>query len=144
MRIPPTVSIVNVYFSLVRRKKFGIQFFLDVIRQYYASPENMNPDDAVAVRAALLEIVKIFIQRDLNIKEICVIVAYIASVTLEHLIIEMLELLIGQVGNKSCKDQLLLLLHEPQTAELCYALLTDRKYSQKMHSLLLQVIPDQC
>lgn len=110
-----------------------------MIRQYYAVPENMSNDDAIAIRMALLEIVKIFVQKDLNIKEICVIIAYIASAVHEHLIIEMLELLIGQINNKQCKDQLFLLLHEPQTAELCYALLTDRKYSQKLHSLLLQV-----
>lgn len=112
---------------------------MDVIRQYYATSVKLGVDDLVAVRMAILEIVKIFIQKDLNIKEICVIISYIASVRHEHLIIEMLELLNGQIGSRSSKDQLFLLLHEPQTAELCYALLTDRKYSQQLHALLLKV-----
>lgn len=121
------------------RKKFGIQFFLDVIRQYYTVPDKLTADDGLAVRMALLEIIKYYIQNDINIKEVCNIVAYIASVNHEHLIVEMLELLVSQMNNKSCKDQLFLLINEPQTAELCYSLLTDRKYSRRLHALVINV-----
>lgn len=112
---------------------------MDVIRQYYSVPDKLTADDGLAVRMALLEIIKYYIQNDLNIKEVCNIVAYIASVNHEHLIVEMLELLVSQLNNKSCKDQLFLLIHEPQTAELCYSLLTDRKYSNRLHALVINV-----
>lgn len=123
----------------IRRKKFGIQFFLDIIRQYYAVPSGLSEEDGQAIRAALMEIVKYYIYKDLNIKEVCVIIAYIASIGHEHLIMEMLELLLNQMNSKTCLDQLFLLMHEPQTAELCYALLTDRKYGTRLHSTVIKV-----
>lgn len=112
---------------------------MDLIRQYYATPDKLSTEDGQAVRSSLLEIVKFYIQKDLNIKEVCVIVAYIASVNYEHLILEILELLLAQLNSKSCLDQLFLLMHEPQTAELCYSLLTDRKYSPKLHLTVVKV-----
>lgn len=96
-------------------------------------------EDGQAVRTALLEIIKYYLQKDLNIKEVCNIIAYIASVNHEHLILEIIELILTQLNNKSCKDQLYLLMHEPQTAELCYSLLTDRKYSKNLHKIVLEV-----
>lgn len=124
---------------LFHRKKFGIQFFLDVIRLYYTVADPLTEEDAQAVRVALLEIIKYYIQKDLNIKEVCVIISYIASVNHEYLIVELLELIWTQMTSKLCLDQLFLLLHEPQTAELCYALLTDRKYSTRLHLTVLKV-----
>lgn len=121
------------------RKKFGIQFFLDVIRQHYAVADRLDEEDAQAVRVALMEIIKYYIHKDLNIKEVCIIVSYIASVHHEYLIVELLELIWTQMNSKNCLDQLFLLLHEPQTAELCYALLTDRKYSTRLHLTALKV-----
>lgn len=112
---------------------------MDLIRQYYATPDKLNEDDGHAVRMALMEIIKYYIHKDLNIKEVCIIIAYIASTKHEHLILEMLELLLTQMNSKSCLDQLFLLMHEPQTAELCYALLTDRKYSARLHLTVIRV-----
>ena len=62
-----------------------------------------------------------------------------ASINHEHLIYEMLELLLSQMNSKACKDQIFLLMHEPQTAELCYSLLVDRKYSHRLHAIALKV-----
>lgn len=112
---------------------------MDVIRQYYAVPAALCEEDGQAVRSALMEIVKYYIHKDLNIKEVCVIVAYIASVGHEHLILEILELLLSQMNSKNCLDQLFLLMHEPQTAELCYALLIDRKYGTRLQSAVIKV-----
>lgn len=128
----------NEYWNF-HRKKFGIQFFLDIIRQHYATPDALIAEDAFAVRMALLDIIKYYIYKDLNIKEVCIIIGYIASAHQEHLIQEILELLLNQMNSKSCLDQLFLLMHEPQTAELCYALLTDRKYSGHLHKTVIKV-----
>lgn len=100
----------------------------------------MAEEDGYAVRMALLDIVKYYVQKDLNIKEVCIIIAYIASINHEHLIQEILELLLTQMNHKSCLDQLFLLMHEPQTAELCYALLTDRKYSSQLHKTVIKFL----
>lgn len=54
------------------RHKFGIQYFLDIIRQYFAIPINLSPDDGLAIRVALLDIVKYYLQKDINIKEVII------------------------------------------------------------------------
>lgn len=112
---------------------------MDVIRQYYAISDRLGEEDAQAVRVALLEIIKYYIHKDLNIKEVCIIVSYIASVQHEYLIVELIDLIWTQMNSKHCFDQLFLLMHEPNTAELCYALLTDRKYSSRLHLTILKV-----
>lgn len=121
------------------RKKFGIQATLDVIRQYYAVPDNVSAEDGKSIRLALLEIVKYYIQKELNIKEVGIIVSYISSVKHEHLIIEILELLLACMNSKNCKDQIFLLMHEPQTAELLFSILTDKSYGRELHESLLNV-----
>lgn len=133
------VFSIDAFFCSIQRKRFGIQFFLDVIRQYYVTPTTLSDEDGQAVRIAIMEIVKYYIIKDLNIKEVCVIIAYIASIGHEHLILEILELLLSQMNSKHCLDQLFLLMHEPQTAELCYALLTERKYGARLHSTVIKV-----
>lgn len=151
---------INKIIFILYRKKYGIQFFLDIIRQYYAKPDNLTEEDGKSVRLALLEIIKYYIQRELSIKEVCfsedlllncifnhlnfkvgIIVSYVASVKYEYLVIEMLELLISVMTNKNCKDQIFLLLHEPQTAELLYALLVDKNYGRELREIFLKVCP---
>ena len=36
------------------RKKFGVQYFLDVIRAHYCTHENLSPVDCKTIRVALL------------------------------------------------------------------------------------------
>lgn len=122
------------------RRKYGVQFYLDTIRGFYAKPENLSAEDGRAVRAALLEIVKYYIQKELNIKEIGWIIAYISSVTEEDLCIEMLDLMVGCMTSKNCKDQIFLLMHEPQTAELLYAALVNRMSTANVRSAALRFV----
>lgn len=59
-----------ILFLFIFRKKYGIQFCLDIIRQYYAKPENLTEEDGKSVRLALLEIVKYYIQKEFSIKDV--------------------------------------------------------------------------
>lgn len=120
------------------RKKYGVQFYLDTIRGYYAKPENLSVDDARSVRVALMEIVKYYIQKELNIKEIGWIISYIASISQDYLIIEMLDLMVGCMTSKNCKDQIFLLMHEPQTAELLYAALVSKMSPASVRASVLR------
>ncbi|XP_055846151.1 neurobeachin-like protein 1 isoform X1 [Episyrphus balteatus] len=115
------------------RKKFGVQFFLDIIRQYYGTPENITADDAVTIRSTLLAIIRFYIQKDVNVKEIHTIISFLASVKHEHILIEFLEMMIFHLKSKNCKDQMILLLHEPQTANLLYNL-----FIEKIHGVEVQ------
>ena len=58
-------------------KKYGIQYILDVIRQYYATPDKLNPEDGQAVRSSFLEIVKYYIQKEINIKEVSALLSVV-------------------------------------------------------------------
>lgn len=121
------------------RKKYGIQFFLDIIRQYYPKPENLSLDDAKTIRVSLLGIIKYYIQKEINVKEVTAILSFIASVKSELLVIEILEMLTIHMDNKACKDQIFLLMHEPLTTELLYALLIDKNCGMELHLALLHV-----
>lgn len=56
----------------------------------------------------------------------------------------MLELLIAQMNSKNCKDQIFLLMHEVQTAELCYSLLADKSSDFALQSVVLKVTESAC
>lgn len=114
------------------RKKFGVQFFLDVLRMYYGSPENINFEDAKTIRSTIFAIIKYYIQKDVNIKEVGCIVSFMASVKYEHVLIEFLEVLTYHMKSKSCKDDLILLLHEPQTANLFYNFFIDKVHTYEL------------
>ncbi|TMW42842.1 hypothetical protein DOY81_012076 [Sarcophaga bullata] len=102
------------------RKKFGIQFFLDVIRQYYGTPESITAEDAKTIRSTIFAIIRFYLQKDVNIKEIGSMIAFLASVKQDHVLIEFLDMMTMHIKGKNCRDQLILLLHEPQTANLIY------------------------
>ena len=56
------------------RKKYGVQFLLDVNRTYYnvsaVEESGISKEDAHTIRCALLNLAKYFLQRDVNMKEI--------------------------------------------------------------------------
>jgi hypothetical protein len=68
------------------RKKYGISFLLDVIRQYYATCELLNSDDSKTIRVSLLGLVKYYMQKELNVKEVEAILGFLSSVKEEVLV----------------------------------------------------------
>lgn len=121
------------------RKKFGIQFFLDVVRQYYGCPECITPEDAKTIRSTIFAIIRFNLQKDVNIKEIGTIIAFLASVKQDNVLIEFLDVLNMHVKGKNCRDQLILLLHEPQTANLIYNYFMDKSYSCELQEAAIRV-----
>uniref|UniRef100_A0A0K8W1H1 Neurobeachin-like protein 1 n=1 Tax=Bactrocera latifrons TaxID=174628 RepID=A0A0K8W1H1_BACLA len=122
------------------RKKFGIQFFLDVVRDHYSAPDSITPEDAKTLRATLYAIVRFYLQKDVNIKEIFTMIAFLASVRQENVLIEFLEMLTFHIKGKNCKDQMILLLHEPQTANLLYNYFVDKSYSTEVQEAAIRFI----
>lgn len=55
-------------------------------------------------------------------------------------VIEVLEMLIAQLEKKSCKDQLILLMFEPQAADLVYCLLLNKTFSMELKHRALKVL----
>ena len=52
------------------RRHFGIQYLLDVIQEHFTNNASLPPQDAKMVRESLLRIVKYYIQKEVNIKEV--------------------------------------------------------------------------
>lgn len=120
------------------RKKYGVQFILDTIRLHFIAPSNITEFDAKAIRMALLDVIKVFIQKEVNIKEVGFFLSFLASVKHEQSLIEILDLWAKHM-EANCKDQMFLLLLEPQTAELIYCLLIDRNFGQDLHMAVCRV-----
>ncbi|XP_034109719.1 neurobeachin-like protein 1 isoform X1 [Drosophila albomicans] len=122
------------------RRRYGIQFVLDVVRQYYSTPDNICSDDAKTIRSTLFGIVRFYLQKDVNIKEVNAMVAFLASVRQELVLIEFLEMMTLYVRGKNCKDQMVLLLHEPQTANLVYNFFVDKSYSSEVQEAAIRFL----
>lgn len=54
-------------------------------------------------------------------------------------VIEVLEMVIAQLESRSCKDQLILLMFEPQSADLIYCLLLNKTFSMDLKHRALKV-----
>jgi hypothetical protein len=56
--------------------------------------------------------------------------------------LEVLEMVVSYMESKSCKDQMFLLLYEPDRAETLYCLLVDRSFSMELKHKVLKVSVD--
>jgi len=140
-----TIGQIQYINSLIKddrkyfRKKFGIQFILNVIKEYYIVPDNLTLDDCKTIRLSLLTIVKYYIQKELNVNEVNIIISFMAIEKHECIIIELIKMLISHMESKNCKDQIFLLMYEPHTAELLYSLFVDKVYTSDLYEVLLKV-----
>jgi len=57
-------------------------------------------------------------------------------------LLEVLEMLVSYMENRNCKDQIFLLLYEPERAETLYCLLMDRNFSMELKLKVLKVSAD--
>jgi neurobeachin-like protein 1/2 len=99
----------------------------------------MSANDLRTVRESLIRIIKYYFQKEVNIKEVTMIISYLASIKNDKIVLEVLCMLTSLMEAKVCKDQLFLLMYEPHMAELLYALFVDKSYGNYVHSALLKV-----
>ncbi|XP_044250350.1 neurobeachin-like protein 1 isoform X3 [Drosophila takahashii] len=122
------------------RKRYGVQFVLDVVRQYYSTPDSITDDDAKTIRATLFGIIKFYLQKEVNIKEVNSMIAFLASVRQDVVLVEFLEMMTFYIRGKNCKDQMVLLLHEPQSANLIYNFFVDKSYTNEIQEAAIRFI----
>lgn len=115
------------------RKRFGVQYFLDIIQEYYCIPEYITETDAKTIRSTLFAIIRFYLQKDVNIREVNVIITFLASIKQDNVLIEFLDIMSMHLKSKSCREQFVLLLHEPQASNLLY-----NYFIEKTHSFQLQ------
>ncbi|GFO07271.1 neurobeachin-like protein 1, partial [Plakobranchus ocellatus] len=109
------------------RKKYGVQFFLDIVRQYYSTSSEscLSEEDNKTIRVSLLNLIKFYIASNIHADELNQIMGFILSVKDSTLVLEALDLLVSLLESRSRRhDQLILLLFEPDQADLLYQLLT--------------------
>ena len=83
------------------RKKFGVQFLLDVIRQHYSnidSGNGLSHEDQKTIRASLFGLVKFFLQKEVNAKEVSALMSFIFSFRKSEILSEIIDLLLQKMG----------------------------------------------
>ncbi|KAK0040263.1 neurobeachin-like protein 1, partial [Biomphalaria pfeifferi] len=109
------------------RNKYGVQFFLDIIRAYYSTPEDshLSEDDGKVIRTSLFSLIKFYVMNTIKSEELTQIMSFLLAVKQPALLLEAMDLLISLLENPNRKqDQLILLLYEAYQAEMFYKLLT--------------------
>lgn len=123
------------------RKKFGVQFFFDVVRQHYSNEDNkkLSSEDCVTIRGALFGLVKFFLLKDVNAREVSALLNFMYSNRKSPILGEVLDMLILHLESKLVKDQLFLLLFEPYCLDLIYCILlenTDELIRMKIYRII--------
>ncbi|XP_006816022.1 neurobeachin-like protein 1 [Saccoglossus kowalevskii] len=124
------------------RKKYGVQFMLDVFRTYYSFPDpGLSPEDARSIRVSLLGLIKYYVSKGIEFEEVSCIISFLTAATEDSLcklsgplrwssvIIEVIEMLISLLESPG-KDQLFLLLYEQGCADLLYTIIAKKEYSE--------------
>ncbi|XP_040150983.1 neurobeachin-like protein 1 isoform X2 [Anopheles arabiensis] len=122
------------------RRHFGIQYLLDVIQEHFTNNASLPPQDAKMVRESLLRIVKYYIQKEVNIKEISAILTFLTTTKHEATVGEIIDMLVLLIEGKHVKDQIFLLMYEPHMAEAMYMLFIDRHFGSEVHMKLIKFI----
>ncbi|XP_037563359.1 neurobeachin-like protein 1 isoform X2 [Dermacentor silvarum] len=122
------------------RKKYGPRFMLDMVQMFYSDCSLLTSDDVKTIRMAVLSLVKFYMMRDVSIQDVNAVVSYVLSQRKEELAKEMIEMLLHLLESPSTKDQLVLLLYEPNCAELFYCILLNREFSSCTKVKVLKVI----
>ena len=125
------------------RKKFGVQFLLDVIRQHYSSAEPLNGlslEDQKTIRASLFGLIKFFLQREVNAKEVSALTNFIYFFRKREILSEILDLLLSYFESKQLKDQMILLLAEPKCIDLLYCVLLEEKVDLETRAKIYKLI----
>lgn len=69
------------------RKRFGIQYFLDTIRTHYTTCDVLSVNHITLLRASLLDIIRFYILKEVNISDVDIIIRYIITCRSETMVI---------------------------------------------------------
>lgn len=149
--------------KLYFRKKYGIQFFLDVIKTYFGSQKSqlnsqteingnflaesnqgmvntVDEDDLRNLRNSLFGLIKYYAQKDTRISELNAMISFI-SITKSHILqAELLDILIALLEAPNSSDQLYLLLFEPHMADGLYSLFVQIDLNEITQFKILKIL----
>lgn len=87
------LGVVKIIYLLVKndrksfRKRFGVQYFLDTIRTYYTTCDVLSVNHIKILRASILDIVRFYILKEVNISDVDTIVRYLITCKSETMVI---------------------------------------------------------
>ncbi|XP_075036253.1 neurobeachin-like protein 1 [Mixophyes fleayi] len=122
------------------RKKYGVQFLLDTIRICYSKESSLPLDDLTTIRTSLYGLIKYFLSKGGTQEEIQSIIGYIAATGDEEQLHGILEVIYQLLHTSPTLDQLFLLLFEPGSADILYALLLNQRYSDRLKELVFKIL----
>lgn len=122
------------------RNKFGVQFFLDTLRQYF---NDESHDELKQLRGAIYSILKYYLQRNPRLDEINSLLSTVDSLSTSNDIItrELLEFLYNLLDPPSIStDTTIGLLCEPLMSEHLYTLLTIRTLTAETKEVIMKIM----
>ncbi|XP_040213180.1 neurobeachin-like protein 1 isoform X2 [Rana temporaria] len=122
------------------RKKYGVQFLLDTIRIYYSKETSLASEDLTTIRTSLFGLIKYFLSKGGTQEEIQSIIGYIAATSDEQQLNGILEIIYHLLTTTPTIDQLFLILFEPGSADMLYALLLNQRYSDRLKELVFKIL----
>ncbi|KAG9477212.1 hypothetical protein GDO78_002552 [Eleutherodactylus coqui] len=122
------------------RKKYGVQFLLDTIRIYYSKENFLSSEDLITIRMSLFGLIKYFLSKGGTQEEIQSVIGYIAATSDEQQLYGILEIVQNLLNTTPTQDQLFLLLFEPGSADILYALLLNQRYSERLKELVFKIL----
>ena len=119
------------------RKKFGVQFLLDVIRRHYGAAANsdssaLSREDAKTMRASLFGLVRFYLTRDVTWREVYPVVGFLQCCGDRSdpvVVRELCEVVTQYLEGRHARDQMFLIMYESRRADLLYPLLLDQGLS---------------
>lgn len=122
------------------RKHFGVQFMLDLIEQYFITNDILTETDTKTVRDSIYRILRYYLLKEVNIKEVMALITFLLTIKNDVVITELFSLLTNIMENKNCKDQIFLLMYEPNVGEMLYALVAEKSFDPCAHSAIVKFI----
>eukprot|EP00095_Tigriopus_kingsejongensis_P009861 snap_masked-scaffold853_size88743-processed-gene-0.4 protein:Tk09861 transcript:snap_masked-scaffold853_size88743-processed-gene-0.4-mRNA-1 annotation:"neurobeachin-like protein 1 isoform x3" len=122
------------------RKKFGVQFLLDVIRKHYVECDALSSEDCRTIRASLFGLIKYFLQREVTAKEVYPLVSFVLAERNGTLLIEIADMLTQYLDNRQAKDQMFLVMYESKRADLFHCLLLSQDLEEQHRISLLKML----
>lgn len=127
------------------RKKYGVQFFLDVIKTYFGSSasststaasykystsdmnqldnQQLEDEDLRNLRSSFFGLIKYYAQKDVKVSEVNAILSFLSTTKVPQFQNDVLDVLINLLEAPSSSDQLYLLLFEPNMADAMWSLI---------------------
>jgi hypothetical protein len=137
------------------RRKYGIQFFLDILKTYFSSANSssvnnnsennellaaLNEEDLRNLRNSFFGMIK-FYAKEIKIGELNAIVSFLSATrnmpTLQN---DLCDLVISLLESPNSNEQIYLLFYEPNVADSLYALVAQVDLEKNVQRKLIRII----